>query len=180
MINDKIVELTAMLMAEANLVEKMVTLSMNGLFNSNTSYEAEVLTYEKRVNQIEVEIDSMCIALIALHQPEARDLRQILMIYRINNDLERLGDQAVNIAESAAHLIGESILFELPELHEMSKAALKMLKMSIEAFSQEDVEISRQVCSDDEIVDNYNRIVFPYLILKPYNNIICHTIWRHD
>lgn len=170
MINEKIQELKAMLMAEAGLVEKMVILAMDGLFSSNSSYETEVLTYEKRVNQIEVDIDSKCITMIALHQPEARDLRQILMIYRINNDLERLGDQAVNISESAAHLISEPILKALPELPRMAKATLRMLKMSIEAFGREDVESSRLVCLEDEIVDNYNRSIYEQLLILMKDN----------
>ena len=182
MINEKILELRAMLMAEANLVEKMVSLAMDGLFRNQSSYEKEVLTYEKRVNQIEVDIDSKCIAMIALHQPEAKDLREILMIYRINNDLERLGDQAVNISESATHLIGEPILEALPELPKMAKATLRMLKMSIEAFGKEDVESSRQVCSEDEIVDDYNRLIYEQLLLlmkdKPENIKPCLHVLR--
>lgn len=165
MINEKIQELKAMLMAEANLVEKMVSLAMDGLFSSKSSYEAEVLTFEKRVNQIEVDIDIKCISMIALNQPEAKDLRDILMIYRINNDLERLGDQAVNISESATHLINEPILEALPELPKMAKATLRMLKMSIEAFGKEDVESSRQVCKEDEIVDDFNRSIYDQLLI---------------
>lgn len=164
MTNEKIKDLKAMLMAEAGLVEKMVTLAMDGLFSSNSSFENEVMIYEKRVNQIEIELDGRCTSLIALYQPEASDLRMILMIYRINNDLERLGDQAVNIAESAGHLVDEPILHSIPELADMAKATLNMLKTSIIAFNKELPELSRKVCADDQIVDDYNRSIYEKLL----------------
>ncbi|HPM04141.1 MAG TPA: phosphate signaling complex protein PhoU, partial [Candidatus Cloacimonas sp.] len=120
--------------------------------------------FEERVNQIEVEIDGKCVSLIALFQPEAKDLREILMIYKINNDLERLGDQAVNIAESAAQLVGNPVILSIPELLEMKDATLRMLKDSLDAFSQENVESARRVCDSDNQVDEYNRMIYKHLV----------------
>jgi len=164
MLAPKILELKNMLMAEASLVEKMVDLSFNGMYSQENSSLEDVLVFEKRVNQLEIEIDELCISLIALHQPEAKDLRLILMIYRINNDLERLGDQAVNIAESAQELAGNPVVNQLPILKNMKEVTLHMLKRSISAFTTEDFDVARQVCNDDNIVDDYNREITKSLI----------------
>lgn len=164
MIGTKKQELKQLLMAEATLVEKMVTMAIGGLYMIGSAFKDEVLSFEERVNQIEMEVDGKCVSLIALYQPEAKDLRDILMIYKINNDLERLGDQAVNIAESAAQLVGNPVILSIPELMEMKDATLKMLKNSLDAFSLEDVDSAREVCDADNQVDEYNRIIYKHLV----------------
>lgn len=164
MISTKKQELKQLLMAQATLVEKMVSMAIGGLYKIGSAFKDEVLKFEERVNQIDVEIDGKCVSLIALYQPEAKDLREILMIYKINNDLERLGDQAVNIAESAAQLVGNPVIQSIPELLEMKDATLKMLKESIDAFSQENVETGRRVCDADNQVDDYNRMIYKHLV----------------
>ncbi len=139
-------------------------MAIGGLYKIGSAFKDEVLKFEERVNQIEVEIDGKCVSLIALFQPEAKDLREILMIYKINNDLERLGDQAVNIAESAAQLVGNPVILSIPELLEMKDATLRMLKDSLDAFSQENVESARRVCDSDNQVDEYNRMIYKHLV----------------
>ncbi len=156
-------ELKKQILAEASLVEKMVAISFDAIYQDNTTSLDNVMTFEKRVNQLEIEIENHCITLIALFQPEAKDLRKILMIYKINNDLERLGDQAVNIAESATVLGGNPILWEFPELVAMKEKTLLMLKHAINAFIDEDVVLARQVCHDDHDVDNHNRHIADHL-----------------
>lgn len=164
MLQDKILELKELLMSEASMVEYMVSLSIDGLFSSAGNLLEDILNWETNVNQLELEIDTQCTAAIALYQPEAKDLRLILMIYRINNDLERLGDQAVNIAESVEHLRGNPVIGELPELLEMKQAALGMLKDSLDAFAKEDVAQSRTVCGTDNTVDELNRRIYLHLV----------------
>jgi phosphate transport system protein len=165
MLETKIKELKQLLMSEASLVEKMVSMSITGLFNGQSSLLEDVNVFERRVNQIELELDNKCISAIALYQPEAHDLRLILMIIKINNDLERLGDQAVNIAESVEHLVKDPILKKLPELVLMKEAALAMLKDSLEAFDGENAERSLAVCDADDAVDNLNRAIYDHLVL---------------
>ena len=157
MLETRIQELKQMLISEAGLVEKMVSLSVDGLYKNIPSLLENVLALEDQVNQTELEIDDKCITTIALYQPEARDLRLILMIYRINNDLERLADQAVNISESTAHLMDNPVVYELPELEQMKSNTLTMLKNSLDALVKEDVALSHQVCSEDNTVDSLNR-----------------------
>lgn len=170
MLNHKLNELKQMLMAEASLVEKMLSISMNAIMGGYECNLMEVNHFEKRVNQLEMEIESFCTQLIALFQPEAKDLRAILMSYKINNDLERLGDQAVNITESANAICGNPIVKELPELDTMRKATLRMLTESISAFTDQNVELARTVCENDTIVDNLNRGIITKLIAMMKDN----------
>jgi phosphate transport system protein len=163
MLDDKLNELKKLLMAEAGLVEKMLSLPFDGL-RDRVSCLDEVMTFERRVNQLELEIENHCTAMIALFQPEAKDLRVILMSYKINNDLERLGDQAVNIAESAAALVSVPVMEWVPELLQMRDRTVDMLKYSIIAFTNEDELLSRQVCESDSEVDDYNRAITAHLI----------------
>ena len=163
MITNKINDLKKLLMAEASLVEKMVAMSFDAIYSDNSTYLTDVMTFEKRVNQLEIEVENLCITMIALHQPEAKDLRSILMVYKINNDLERVGDQAVNIAESATELGGNPILEEFPEIVAMKDKTLLMLKRAINAFINEDVPLARKVCHDDNVVDDYNRHITAHL-----------------
>lgn len=164
MLNKKISELKRLLMREAALVEKMVTNAVDALYQPHENLLQEVLCCEEKVNSIEVELEAGCVAAIALFQPEAKDLRRILMILKINNDLERLGDQAVNIAESAEHLAGQPIASILPELKPMRDAACKMLRDSLDAFAGEDVKTSTAVCHQDNLVDELNRAIYHRLV----------------
>ncbi|HPH60273.1 MAG TPA: phosphate signaling complex protein PhoU [Candidatus Syntrophosphaera sp.] len=164
MLESKILELKQMLLTEAGLVEKMATLAADGLYSRQNGLLRIVNEYEDRVNQLELEIENKCIAAIALYQPEAKDLRKIVMILKINNDLERLGDQAVNIAESAEHLAGKAVVSQVSELAQMRDAAFAMLKNSLDAFAAENVEASRAVCDADDKVDELNRLVYHRLV----------------
>jgi phosphate transport system protein len=168
-----------MLISEAGLVEKMVSLSVDGLYKNIPSLLENVLALENQVNQTELEIDDKCITTIALYQPEARDLRLILMIYRINNDLERLADQAVNISESTAHLMDNPVVYELPELEQMKSNTLTMLKNSLDALVKEDVALSHQVCSEDNTVDNLNRQIYHHLVELIQANPILTSQYLH-
>ena len=171
MIDTKILDLKNMLMSQASLVEKMVSMAISGIYSRWDGLLKEVRIFEERVNQIELDLEIKCITAIALYQPEARDLRLIMMIMKINNDLERLGDQAVNIAESVEHLVDQPIVNKLPELEEMKNSAFEMLKQSLDAFAAEDVEKSRAVCDADDAVDELNRKIFYRLMEIMKDNI---------
>ena len=179
MLETRIQELKQMLISEAGLVEKMVSLSVDGLYKNIPSLLKNVLALEDQVNQTELEIDDKCITTIALYQPEARDLRLILMIYRINNDLERLADQAVNISESTAHLMDNPVVYELPELEQMKSNTLTMLKNSLDALVKEDVALSHQVCSEDNTVDSLNRQIYHHLVELIQANPILTSQYLH-
>ncbi len=169
MLLNKINELKQKILEMASLVEQMVTCSCAGIETGNDKYNL-VMEFEQRVNQLETEIEDDCIVLIALHQPEAKDLRVILMVYKINNDLERLGDQAVNIAESVRIISGVEAGDQVPELKAMMEVTLDMLRQSITSYNNEDPEGARLVCKQDEIVDSYNRRITNKLVKLMQDN----------
>lgn len=162
----------------AALVEKMVAYSFAGMEGGNNKFN-EVMEYEQRVNQLELEIEDECIVLMALYHPEAKDLRLILMIYKINYDLERLGDQAVNIAESVNIVAGNPHNTDIPELASMMDVTLNMLRESIIAYTKEDVENARLVCRQDEIVDSYHRRITNQLVILMKENPLLIDYYLH-
>lgn len=106
MLGQKIIELKEKLFAQAGLVEEMVAKSARSLIEGDESLAKDVIEKdEPRANDLEIEIEDYAINLMALYQPEASNLRTVIMIIKINNDLERIGDHAVNIAERALYLI---------------------------------------------------------------------------
>ncbi len=164
MLSNKLNELKRMLLDEAAYVEKMVIISMNAIQRGYECNLDSVLSYEDKVNKLELEIERFCTNIIALYQPEAIDLRTVLMTYKINNDLERLADQAVNIAESANSICGEPIGDYLPQIICMKKKAIQMLHKSISAFIDRNIDLARQVCLEDNAVDELNRTLHNTLI----------------
>ena len=116
----------------------------------------DVLEYEDRINELEVDIEEHCLKVLALHQPVAIDLRFIIVIMKVNNDLERMGDQAVNISHRVKSLIdGPELPISLP-IDEMTIAVQKMVSLSLEALVSQDPAIARKVVDMDDIVDDLN------------------------
>ena len=116
----------------------------------------DVLEYEDRINELEVDIEEHCLKVLALHQPVAIDLRFIIVIMKVNNDLERMGDQAVNISQRVKSLMdGPKLPISLP-IDEMTNAVQKMVSLSLEALVSQDPAIAREVVDMDDIVDDLN------------------------
>jgi len=116
----------------------------------------DVLEYEDRINELEVDIEEHCLKVLALHQPVAIDLRFIIVIMKVNNDLERMGDQAVNISHRVKSLMdGPELPISLP-IDEMTNAVQKMVSLSLEALVSQDPAIARKVVDMDDIVDDLN------------------------
>ena len=115
-----------------------------------------VLESEEQINGLEVDIEENCLKILALHQPVAIDLRFIIVIMKVNNDLERMGDQAVNISHRVKALIeGPELSISLP-IDEMTTAIQKMVALSLDALVSQDPTIAREVVEMDDIVDDLN------------------------
>jgi len=164
MLIQKLNDLKKLLLEEAGVVEKMLELTLAAMYKNEADWFDQVLAFEDKVNHFEIAIDNECTALIALNQPEAKDLRVILMIMRINNDLERLGDQVVNIAESVRFLDNNPILYKLPNLKAMGEETIVMLHDSINAFTEENPTLSQIVCEKDNIVDDFNNKNYDHIV----------------
>ncbi|MEO0101859.1 MAG: phosphate signaling complex protein PhoU, partial [candidate division WOR-3 bacterium] len=119
---------------------------------------------EKKANEYEILIEEEAIKIIALHQPEATPLRTLIMVIKINNDLERIGDHAVNISEAALALIPKPYVKRLIDIPRMAEMAIGMLKDSLTAFLTNDSELARNVCQRDDEVDGMRDQIFRELL----------------
>ena len=165
MLNEKITQLKKSIIEESVLAEEMVKDSIAALIKKQPSLLEKVLSRdESRLNQMEIEIEQKCINLIARYQPEAGNLRTIVMVLKMNNDLERIGDLAVNIAESANYLIQRPQVKPLIDIPRMAQESISMLKDAVNAFINEDAGLAKQVCERDSIVDNLRDQILRELI----------------
>ncbi|MCM8785765.1 MAG: phosphate signaling complex protein PhoU [Candidatus Omnitrophica bacterium] len=172
MLDERIIELKRKITEFGLLIEKMIDESIAGLLNKNEERLKKVIEdLEEKANNFEIEIEELCIETIAQFEPKAKNLRIILMILKINNDLERIGDHAVNISESSLFLIKRPDVKPLIDIPRMADESIKMLKDSINSFINEDAEMARNVCYRDNIVDNLKdqiiRELVTYMISDP-------------
>jgi phosphate transport system protein len=157
-------ELKEKLLYEGGLVEKAISSAIKALLERNPELADKVIDDDPIVNALEVEIDEFCLKLLALRQPAARDLRFITTAIKINYDLERIGDMAVNICERVQELNQEPILKPYIDLPMMAETVQTMLKESLEAFVNEDVATARKVMKDDQMVDQLLDQIFRELL----------------
>jgi phosphate transport system protein len=159
-LEDKIAGLKQQLFTMAGIVEEMIANSVKALVSKDAALAEQVVgPDEDRVNRLEIENEDAAMNLMALYQPEASNLRTIVMVIKINNDLERLGDHAVNIAEAAQFLMSRPAVKPLVDIPKMADCAIGMLKDSLDAFTRNDAELARSVCGRDNIVDELNDTV---------------------
>ncbi len=165
MLTKRIAILKEQLLKMANIAEDMVKKSIKALTEKNEELAREVIENdEPKVNKLEIKIDENAIETIALFQPEAKDLRTVAMIMKINGDLERVGDLSTNIAQFALQLIPQPDVKPYIDLPRMADTAIKMLDDAISAFVSQDAELAREVCKRDDIVDGLNQQIIRELI----------------
>ncbi len=140
----------------ASVAEEAVRLSIKACLEHDLELAKRVIDNEDRMNVMEIEIDNAIIDLLALQQPVAIDLRLILAAQKINNDLERIGDHAVNIAESAMMFAERKESAPLLEIPRMSEIAELMLRDAIDSFIHQDPELSTEVLQKDDMIDQMN------------------------
>ncbi len=141
---------------QAGIVEFMFELFIENLQNTNEEKLKEIFLLEEKVNNKEIEIEEDVVAMIALNQPEGKNLRTVLMILKMNNDLERIGDLITDITNYLLRDSTFSKFIFIDKLVLMSKKSLEMLKESIESFKNEDSTIAKNVCAKDDIVDKFH------------------------
>jgi phosphate transport system protein len=152
------------------LVESAVYRSVQGVVEKNEELAQQVLKNEARINQLEIEIDDMAISLLVLQQPVAADLRLITAAIKINTDLERMGDLAVNIAESALSLMKDPVIRPLIDIPHIAGLAQSMVRKALDAFVNRDTELARSVLASDDAVDNMRTANYHELISFMENN----------
>jgi phosphate transport system protein len=154
----------------AGLAEKAVHDSVQALFEKKEDIARKVLEDEASINEMQIEIDDRVLRLLALQQPMAVDLRFILSASRINNDLERIGDQAVNIAQSALRILRHPQVKPYVDLPRMSALAEGMVRDSLNALVQSDAELARSVLVRDDEVDRLRDQIFRELLTYMMEN----------
>lgn len=148
----------------AELAKTALDRSITAFWDRNPDLSSQVITGDKAINDLEVTIDGECIRLVALYQPVAVDLRIIMAVDHIIAEIERIGDQAVNMAEEALTLYRFSTQPLHPEILPMARKVQDMLIRSLEAFINRDVLSARQVCRDDDEVDSLDHSIIQDLL----------------
>ncbi len=144
--------------------EAAVQRAMQSLTERNTDLARQVLEEDKEINRMELDIDRMCIEILALQQPAAHDLRFVISVAKITPILERIADHATNIAEAAVILNDQPQLKEYVEFPTMARTAAEMLHSALDAFTSEDSQLSREVIKRDREIDQAYRRVFAELL----------------
>jgi phosphate transport system protein len=152
------------LLAMGGLAEERVRESVRGLMDRDHSALDVVLSGDEPINDLHMEVDDRCFKLLALHQPMAADLRVIVAAVKINTDLERVGDLAVNIAEAGKRYLQHPPVKPLIDIPRMGELAQKMLRDSLDAFVRRDMVLAEAVLAADDTLDGLKSQIFRELL----------------
>ena len=163
-VEDELGHLQERLLVMAGLVEEAVGRSVQALVLRDAKQARQVLERDRVIDQSELVLDEICLRLLAERHAAGMDLRLIAMAFKINSDLERIGDLAVNIAERTLDLLRQPLLLPLVDIQTMAEQVQTMVKASLDALVQRDVEGALEVCRRDIVVDSLNRQVFETML----------------
>lgn len=162
--DEKLQELENLLMKMGANVEEILTLAFKSLLERDVELAKEVISMDKEIDFIEIQIEKKCLNLIALQQPLAGDLREIAGILKIITDLERIGDYCVNIAKITLEIGEEDFIKPLVDLPKMEAYVQEMVKGGLDAFVNKDVELARKIARLDDVVDDLYESVYTDLL----------------
>jgi phosphate transport system protein len=152
------------LLEMGGLAEDRLRLAMQGLVERDSGLLERVLVGDNDINQLHLEVDDRCFKLLALQQPMAVDLRAIVAAVKINSELERVGDLAVNIAEAATRALQFAPVKELIDIPRMALIAQEMLRDALDAYVRRDISLAQRVLSRDDELDLLKTMVFRELL----------------
>ncbi len=144
--------------------EERVRAAVEGLMSRDPAVIEKVRRGDQPINDLHIEIDSICFKLLALHQPVAADLRAIVAVVKINTDLERVGDLAVNIAEASSRYITHPPVKKLIDIPQMGDIAQAMLRDALDAFVRRDIGLAQRVLNEDDRLDGLKSQIFRELL----------------
>ncbi len=162
--------LQARLLEMGGLAEESVRASIQGLVSRDTALIEKVAGGDEPINQLHIEIDNRCFRLLALYQPMATDLRAIVSAVKINTDLERVGDLAVNIAQAAKRYAMHPPVKQLIDIPKMAEIAQSMLRDALDCFVKRDMALAHHVLSEDDRLDGLRTQVFRELLTYMLQN----------
>ena len=161
---DELEQLNARLLEMGGLAEEQVRIAVLGLVDRDRDLIDRVLASDGPVNALHIEIDNRCFMLLALRQPMAVDLRGIVAAVKINTDLERVGDLAINIAEAARQYSNHPPVKKLIDIPRMATIAQRMLRDALDAFVRRDVALAQSVLNEDDALDSLKTQIFRELL----------------
>jgi len=161
---EELEQLKSKLLEMSSLVEAAIQRSISAVIHKDKSAADEVFRNEARINAIEIEIDEFAVNLLALQQPMAADLRLIVAALKINTDLERMGDLAVNIAQRARSLMEEPVIKPMIDIPHIAGLVQSMVRKALDAFVTRDAELARSVLASDDAVDNMRTACYHELV----------------
>jgi len=160
----KLLDIKHKVLSMGALVENIINAAMTALIAQNLDLASKVCEMDDEIDQLDLEIEKECILLLALQQPLAKDLRTIASVLKIITDLERMGDNAVNIAKVTLEIGKEPIIKPLVDIPRMAVIAQEMVKMSLDAFVNEDIALAEKAAGRDEEVDRLYETVINDII----------------
>jgi phosphate transport system protein len=153
-----------MLLKMGGMVEGMVAKATQSLLDRNNQLSTDVIEGDNEVDRLEIEIDELCHLILGTKQPTAVDLRFLVAVMKINSDLERIGDSAVNIAQSVLQLNDQPPLKPYIDLPRLSILVQDMVRRSLDAFVRRDTRLATEVCESDDAVDGLYKQLFRELL----------------
>lgn len=162
--DEELKDLKEKLVRMSSIAEEMIEKSITALKDRREDLIEDVFEKEKIMNMLQIEIDDFALKLIALRQPAASDLRFIVSAIKINSDLERIGDLAINIVERTRDLLKEPPLKPLIDIPRMEEITQEMVKDAIDSFINKNSAAAKDVCVRDDLVDNLNNQIFRELL----------------
>ena len=157
-------ELQNKVLEMGGLVETSIRASIRSLVERDDQLMVGIWESEDRINQLDIEIDEMATRLLALHQPVARDLRFLTATIKINSDLERMGDLAINLAQRSISLLSRPQIRPLVDIPLMSRTVEQMVRNSLDSFVRRDEDLARSVLMTDDVVDDLKNSVYQELL----------------
>jgi phosphate transport system protein len=161
---DELEQLKTRLLEMGGIAEEQVRTAVKGLVDRDHALIDQVLVGDDPLNSLHIEIDNRCFTLLALYQPMAADLRTIVAAVKINTDLERVGDLAVNIAEAARRYASHPPVKKLIDIPRMATIAQTMLRDALDAFVRRDTDLAQQVLNEDDRLDSLKTQIFRELL----------------
>jgi phosphate transport system protein len=165
MLQDRIKELKKEIVEYGAVIGDMIAKSMSGLMDRKQDPLSEVIAVmEPATNDREIKIDDLCATTIAQYEPRARALRVVLMVFKMNSDLERMGDHVANIADSALFLISHAPVKPLVDIPRMAQETIRSLSDAVTSFIDENAVLAQEVCERDHIIDELHDQIFRELV----------------
>ena len=161
---EELESLQARLLEMGGLAEERVRAAVQGLVSRDLAMIDRVMRGDEPINALHIELDDRCFRLLALHQPMATDLRAIVAAVKINTDLERVGDLAVNIAEAARQYVSHAPVKQLIDIPQMGDIAQAMLRDALDAYVRRDTGLAQKVLNEDDQLDALKSHVFRELL----------------